>query len=166
MFAISRSTSMKLYGAIGLIFLATQVYAEEHSHESGGQNGGSTMNHGKKWEGDEVLRQGMDNIRQVMTTNQDAIKNGRLDSQDYKRLAEAVGKSVNHIVKNCKLTKEVNSAFHNIVLVDLLYTAELMRLSPTTQARRAGAFGVLQSLRNYGKYFQHPGWRMSEETSR
>jgi hypothetical protein len=28
--------------------------------------------------------------------------------------------------------------------------------------QRAGAFGALQSLRNYGEYFQHPGWDMSQ----
>jgi len=37
-----------------------------------------------------------------------------------------------------------------------------MRASPKIQAQRAGAFGVLQSLRNYGQYFQHSGWKLDE----
>lgn len=162
MHAILRSTGIKAYGAIGLIFLATQVYAEDHSHEPGEQNGGYTLNHGKKWETDEILRQGMGNIRQVLTLSQDAIEKDRLGSQDYQRLAETVDKTVAGIVKNCKLSKEADAAFHVIVLVDLTRSTELMRMTQKTQVQRAGALGALQSLRNYGEYFQHPGWRLND----
>jgi hypothetical protein len=61
-------------------------------------------------------------------------------------------------VKNCKLSKEADAAFHTIVLADLSQSAELMRTSPKLKVQRAGALGVLQALRNYGEYFQHPGW--------
>lgn len=166
MLATLRSTGFMAYGAIGLIFLATQVYAEEHSHEPGEHNGGYTLNQGKKWEGDEILRQGMDNIRQVVTTSQDAIEKDRLGSQDYQRLAETVDKTVAGIVKNCKLTKEADTAFHAIVLADLTRSTELMRMTPKTQVQRAGALGVLQSLRNYGENFQHPGWSLNDVRSR
>jgi len=163
MSATIRSTGLlKVYGAIGLIFLATQVYAEDHAHESGEHNGGYSLNHGKQWEGDKVLRQGMDNILQVITKSQDDIEKDRLGSQDYQRLSESVDKTVAGIVKNCKLNKEADAAFHAMVLADLTRSTELMRMSPKTQVQRAGALGVLQSLRNYGEYFQHPGWRLND----
>lgn len=166
MLAILHSTGFKVYGAIGLIFLASQVYAEEHSHEPGEHNGGYTLNQGKKWETDEILRQGMNNIRQVVITNQDAIEKDSLGSQDYQQLAETVDKTVAGIVKNCKLTKEADAAFHVNVLADLARSTELMHMTPKTQVQRAGALGVLQSLRNYGDYFKHPGWRLNDVKSR
>ena len=69
-----------------------------------------------------------------------------------------MNKDAADIVKNSKLSKEANSAFHSIVLADLVQSTELMRASPKAQVQRAGAFGVLQSLRHYGEYFHHPGW--------
>jgi hypothetical protein len=157
MLSILRSTSFKVYTALGLMFLSTQIYAENHSHNSSEHNAKYTLNHGKQWETDEVLRQGMDNIRQAIATNQDDIEKDRLSTQEYQRLAETVDNSVANIVKNCKLTKEADAAFHAIVLADLTQSIEFMRMSPKTQVQRAGALGVLQSLRNYGQYFKHSG---------
>lgn len=160
MLAILRSTGLKMYGAMGLIFLATLVYAEEHTHKPSERGAQHTLNQGKKWGTDAALRQGMDNIRQVMTTNQESIEKERLGAQDYQRLAKLVDNNVADIVKNCKLTKEADAAFHTIVLADLTQSVELMRTAPKIQVQRVGALGVLQSLRNYGEYFQHPGWRL------
>lgn len=162
MFAISRSTGLKVCGAIGLIFLATQVYAEKHSHEPSELRAEQTLNHGEKWGTDESLRQSMDNIREAMTASQDGIKKESLSAQEYQRLAEVVDKNIADIVKNSKLTK----AFHVVVLADLTQSAKLMRTSTKTQAQRVGALGVIQSLRNYGEYFQHPGWRLNDVKSR
>lgn len=156
MLAILRSTGHKNYGAIGLIFLSTLVYAEEYTHKPNEQRAEQTLNHGKKWGTDEALRQSMDNIHQVMTASQEGIKKENLSAQEYQRLAEVVDKNIADIVKNRKLTK----AFHVVVLADLTQSAQLMRTSTKIQAQRVGALGVQQSLLNYGKYFQHPGWRM------
>lgn len=166
MLTVLRSTGFKVFGAMGLMFLATLVYAEEHTHKPSERSAEHTLNHGKKWETDETLRQGMDNILQVMTINQEGIEKERLSAQDYQRLAEAVDKNVADIVKNCKLTKEADAAFHTVVLADLTQSTQLMRTSPKIQAQRVGALGVLQSLRNYGEYFQHPGWRLGVTKSR
>lgn len=166
MLAVLRSTGSKVYGAIGLIFLATLVYAEDHTHQPSQPSAGHSLKQGEKWATDAALRQGMDNIRQAMTSSQKAIDQERLGAQDYQRLAEVVDKNVADIVKNCKLTKEADAAFHTVVLADLTSSSQLMRTSPKIQAKRAGALGVLQSLRNYGEYFQHPGWSMGNGTAR
>jgi len=166
MLTVLRSTGFKVFGAMGLMFLATLVYADEHTHKSSERGAEHSLNHGKKWETDEKLRQGMDNILQVMTINQEGIEKERLSAQDYQRLAEAVDKNVADIVKNCKLTKEADAAFHTVVLADLTQSTQLMRTSPKIQAQRVGALGVLQSLRNYGEFFQHPGWHLGVTKSR
>lgn len=145
--------------ATGLLSLATPLYAGEHADKHGAA---PVLKQGQKWATDEVLRQGMDKIRQAMIANREAIEKDRLNAQDYRRLAEAVDKEVANIVKNCRLSKEADAAFHSTVLADLIQSTEWMRTSTKVQAQRAGALGVSQSLRNYGEYFQHPGWDMSK----
>lgn len=154
------STGLKAFLAMGLISLVTVVYAGEHTHKPNERGAQFSLNHGQKWGTDAVLRQGMDNIRQVMAASQEGIEKERLSAQDYQRLAGVVNKNVADIVKHCKLTKEADAAFHGIVLADLTQSAELMRISPKLQVQRVGALGVLQALRNYGEYFQHTGWSM------
>lgn len=145
--------------ATGLLSLATPLYADEHVHKHGAA---PVLKQGQKWATDEVLRQGMDKIRQAMIANREAIEKDRLNAQDYRRLADTVDKEVANIVKNCRLSKEADAAFHSTVLADLIQSTEWMQTSTKVQAQRAGALGVLQSLRNYGEYFQHPGWDMSK----
>lgn len=160
MLAAIRSTSLKVFCVIGLICITTQARADEHSHKSSEHSSKQPLSQGTKLETDAVLRQGMDNIRQLMASNRDAIEKDQLRSQDYQRLAEAISKNTTHIVKNCKLPKKTDAAFHTIVLADLTQSTEIMRASPKYQAQRAAALGVLQTLRNYGEYFQHPDWRI------
>lgn len=154
MLAVLRSTGFKIFGAMGLIFLATLVYADEHTAKPSEPS----LNHGKKWETTEAMRQGMDNIRQVMSASQEDIEKERLSTQDYQQLAEAVNKNVADILKNGNLAKTTSKAFHVVILADLTQSTELMRTSPKVQTQRVAAMGVLHSLRNYGEYFQHPGW--------
>lgn len=155
-----RLTSLKLLGIMGLMFFATFASADVDNHQSASQSAGPALKQGQKWETDEALRQGMDNIRQAIVANRADIEKERLNAQDYQRLADMVDRNVAAIVKNCKLSKDADKAFHTIVLNDLTGGAQLMRSSPRPQARRVGALRVLQSLRNYGEYFQHPGWSM------
>lgn len=158
MLAILRLAGLGICIATGLIPLAAPVYADELTHKAGAHSAAPALKPGQKWATDEVLRRGMNTIRQAMLANREAIETERLGVQDYQRLAATVSKETTHIVKNCKLSKESDAAFHSIVLADLLHSTELMRISPKVQVQRAGALGVLQSLRNYGEYFQHPGW--------
>jgi hypothetical protein len=161
-----RSTGLKLFGAIGLIFLTTLAYADEHAYKPSGQGAVQPLKQGEKWQTDEVLRLGMDNIHKIITANQDAIEKERLSGKDYQGLAKEIDKNIADIVKTCKLSKEADSAFHTIVLADLTGGTELMRASPKVQAQRVGALGVLQALRNYGEYFQHPGWSLGAAKTR
>lgn len=154
-----RLISLKLLSIISLVFFAMSAVADENTQQSHVQ----ALKQDRKWEADEVLRQGMNSIRQVMVASRDDIEKERLNAQDYERLAEVVEKNTAAIVKNCKLSKEADKAFHTIILADLTGSAQMMRSSPKTQVKRAGALGVFQALRNYGMYFQHVGW--SIETS-
>jgi hypothetical protein len=154
-----RLTSLKILGIMGLLFFATFASADD-GHQSASQGAGPASKQGQKWEADEALRQGMDDILRSMAASRADIEKECLNAHDYQRLADMVDRNATAIVKNCKLSKDADKAFHTIVLNDLTGGAQLMRSSPRLQAKRVGALGVLQSLRNYGEYFQHPDWSM------
>ncbi len=154
-------SALRQCAAIGLLLLATTASAADgHTHKSPASGGMQAPKPGEKWASDEVLRQGMDNIRQAMAASQTGIEQERLTTQEYRQLAETVDKSLAGIIKNCKLPKDADKAFHTIVLMDMNAGLQMMRTSPKVAAQRVGALGVLQALRNYGQYFQHPGWNL------
>lgn len=92
---------------------------------------------------------GMDNILQAMTASRDDIANNRLNTQDYQRLAETIDKNVALMMKTRSVNKETEKAFHLVVMMDLSQSTDLMRSGSKVTLQRAGAFGVIQSLRNY-----------------
>ncbi len=148
--------------AAGCFGLASPSLAAEHAHNHApdAHAAAPALKPGQKWATDDTLRRGMESIRQTMGPRQDAIAKGRLGSKDYQQLGAAVHKSIVEVVSQCKLPKDADSALHSIVLGDLVQGADLMQKSPKVDAQRAAAMGVLQALRNYGEYFQHPGWSL------
>jgi hypothetical protein len=153
---------INVLSALCLVLVTTPAYAEEHQHQHKSQSNAQpsmyVLKPGEKWKTDEVVKLGMNNIRQAISARQDDITKGRLSAHDYHRIAIVIERNAAEIVRNCKLAKDADSAFHSVVLVDLLDGVTLMRTSKNIQAQRAGALGVFQALRNYGKYFQHEGW--------
>ena len=114
-----------------------------------------------KWETDEALRQGMDSIRKSMAASQNGIKSDTLLAQDYQKLAQEVNKQLAGSISTRKLNKEAEIAFHLVVMIDINQCIEQMLSSRSVKLQHVGALGVLQILRNYGQYFQHPGWPLA-----
>lgn len=155
---MSRLMNVKLIGLLSCVLLSSTAYAEGHSHTSGGTV--QRAQAGKKWETDDVLKAGMDGIRQAMLARRADIEADKLTTQDYQKLGEVLEQQTSRIVQNCKLGKDTDRAFHSVVLADLTRDAALMRTSPKVQIQRLSAQGVLQTLRHYGENFQHPGWSL------
>lgn len=150
-------------GVVGLMLLSFIAYADDPQNTQQ-ESPKTTQKVRTKLETDVALRQGMDNIRQTMATSRAGIDQERLTSQEYRRLGVEIENTVNTIIKNCKLPKETATAFHNIVLADLTGGAGWMRTSSKTQIQHAGALAVLQSLRIYSEYFNHPGWDINNKS--
>ncbi len=83
MLALLRLAGLGICAATGLVSLAAPVYAGEHEHKHEAQHAAPVLKPGQKWASDEVLRQGMDNIRKAMLANREAIEKERLGAQDY-----------------------------------------------------------------------------------
>ena len=158
MLAVLRSTGLQLLSAVGLLVLACGVSAETPAPKLENSRIESTLDQGKKWETDAVVRQGMENIRQVMVARQPRIAKAELNAQDYRQLTETIEQHLAAVMQNRKISKGAEKAFHLVVMVDLTQNLNLMRTGATVPLQRVGALGVLQSLRLYGEFFQHPGW--------
>lgn len=156
---MSRLMNVKLFGLLGCVLLSSSVYAEGHQHAHA-EGTAQRAQAGKKWETDEVLKSGMDGIRQAMVARRADIDADKLTSQDYQKLGEVLDQHTTRIVQNCKLNKDTDRAFHSVVLADLMRDTALMRTSPKIQIQRLSALGVMQTLRHYGESFQHPGWSL------
>jgi len=159
---VLRANYFKAWSAVGLLLFATLVCADAPAQKPLPNHAPQTPAQGKQWETDDAVRQGMATIRQSMQANQAGIDNGQLNAQDYQRLATVIDQNLATMVTHRKSAKEAETALHLVVLIDLQHSLELMRAASTVQLQRAGALGVQQALRNYGRYFKHPGWSMAQ----
>lgn len=158
MSAFLRSTRLQLLSAVGLLVLACGVSAGTPAPKLETTQIERTLDQGKKWETDVVVQQGMEAIRQVMVVRQARITKAELNAQDYRQLAEKIEQHLAGVMQNRKISKGAEKAFHLVVMVDLTQNLNLMRTGSSVPLQRVGALGVLQSLRLYGEFFQHPGW--------
>ena len=156
--AFFRSHTVKAWSTIGLIFLAFQVSAQSPSSPAKAQTNTRTAQQVKKWDADEATRRTMLSIRQTLTAKQAGIDAHQLKAEDYRQLAQAIDTALADLGKSNTQSKDAAKAFHLVVQIDLSHSLELMRSAATLELQRVGALGVRQALRNYGEYFQHPGW--------
>ncbi len=135
--------------------------AEEHHHhgESAAAAQKLELNAGKKWATDAALRQSMDEINQAMAKALPLIHKDRFGDADYAALATTINQKVGYAVENCKLEPKADAMLH-LVIAELMAGAEIMN-GKTSATRHDGAVRVRQALQSYGKYFQHPNWKVA-----
>jgi hypothetical protein len=126
--------------------------SHEHGHAAGEAK--LVLDHGKKWQTDAPLRQGMGNIRAVVARDVKAIHADKATPKQYQALADKVKGEVAYIVQNCKLPEDADAQLH-LVIAELLAGAEAMK----GEHPREGAEQVAKALNQYGQFFSHPGWK-------
>jgi hypothetical protein len=117
------------------------------------------LNAGKKWATDSHLRLAMNDINQAMAKALPLIHKNQFGDAAYQALATTVGNKVAYAVAHCKLAPKADAMLH-VVIADLMAGAETME-GKTADARHDGAIRVLEALKAYGEYFQHPGWKVA-----
>lgn len=152
---------------VAVVLVATVAFAhpvlavEEHHHH--GDNSAVVqklqLNAGKKWATDAVLRQSMDDINQAWATALPLIRKDRFGNSDYATLATTISQKVGYAIEHCKLEAKADAMLH-FVIAELLVGAEIME-GKTAAQRHDGAVRVRQALESYGKYFQHPNWKVA-----
>ena len=137
------------------------VAAEEHHHhgESSAAAQKLELNAGKKWATDAALRQSMDDINQAMARALPLIHKKRFSDSDYATLATTINQKVGYAVEHCKLEAKADAMLH-LIIGELMAGAEIME-GKTAAKRHDGAVRVRHALESYGKYFQHPNWKVA-----
>lgn len=110
------------------------------------------LNEGAKWAIDAPLSQAMNNIRNVMYEDLDAIHSNKLEGERYVPLSKKVNEEVAYMVENCELEPEADAQLH-LIIHDLLEGSTAMESQTNS---RDGALRVIGALENYVTYFDDP----------
>lgn len=150
--------SILFAGMLG--WAATPAFAEQnaHHHHDGGTGASLMLHNGAKWKTDAPLRRGMERIRDLLERQLPAIHHGKLTPAKYETLAKNIDAELSTIVTTCKLDKETDAMLH-LVLADIIEGTDGLRGKNKQVGREGGAVKILQALKNYNVYFDHPGWR-------
>lgn len=105
---------------------------------------------------DGALRQGMERIAVLLAPAVATPQAEALPARDYVAMADGVAQQLAAMVTQCRLPPASDQAFHEI-LMDLNRGVDLMG-SGKPVLQKAGVLALTQALRNYGKFFDHPGW--------
>ncbi|HWS75539.1 MAG TPA: hypothetical protein VN324_10410 [Quisquiliibacterium sp.] len=153
--ALVASAVLSIGTAAGAAPQATASATEAHGHEHGHGTARLSLDHGRKWATDAPLRKGMSGIRAEMVRSGKAIHSGRLAAAEYEALAARVEAEIAQIVANCKLAPDADEQLH-LVLTQLGEGVDEMKRG---EHRNEGAEAVVAALNEYGRYFDHPGWK-------
>ncbi|CAN5492256.1 hypothetical protein BH10BDE1_BH10BDE1_23280 [soil metagenome] len=137
---------------------------ESHSHHSAGAGEPMKLelDHGKKWDTDKPLRDGMKRIQGLMEADIRSIHESKLTDAAYSVLSQKVTLELNQIFKNCKLKPEADAALH-VILAQIIAGTTQMKSEKQGSGKRAGAVKVIGALDQYAKFFDHPGWKPVQE---
>ena len=134
----------------GFVSAGPALAAGSHEHGHADHGAGPTLNKGAKWETDTSLRQGMRAIRDEVA----AVRSGALSEERASRLADKIHHQIEFMVANCKLSPEADGQLH-LLLARIIDGVEAMK----AKDGRRGLESVVGALRDYGRYFDHPGWK-------
>jgi hypothetical protein len=144
-----------IVAGVALAASAAPPAADPHQHAAAPAK--LTLDHGKRWATDPPLREGMSAIRSALAPKLAAVHKGTLTAAEYRSLGATVESQVAEIVAKCKLEPAADANLH-LIVADLVAGADAMQgKSPRTPA--AGAQQVARALDQYGRYFDHPGWK-------
>lgn len=135
--------------------LASESHA--HKHESSQAPHKLTLDHGKKWTTDAPLRREMGELRKALHEVKHDIHKGRFTPEQYRALGETVEYRVGRIVADCKLPPEADANLH-LVVADLIAAADVLQGKAPGKPQES-AHQVAVALNQYGKHFDHPGWK-------
>lgn len=141
-----------------LIFLSqfTMAESEHEHHHKEPSNSELTLNDGKKWKTDKVLRKNMDDIHNIIKGQLSMIQEGKVKDKEYVQLGKKIESSVQNIFKSCKLEARADAQLHIIMVGLVAENAKLLGKSNSSEKRKA-VNGILAHYKSYLKFFDHTG---------
>lgn len=152
------SRPLALAAVLAVLSLATPVMAASgHSHDDSAPAAGKlTLDHGRKWQTDAPLRQGMAAIGDDLRAALGPVHDKRYSSGQFDALAATILGRIDTIAQQCKLPEVVDAQLH-IVLADLISATDAMKGKGGDRAR--GVVSAMKALDQYQAHFDHPGWK-------
>ena len=132
------------------------IAADVHQHGAS-EVSGLTLDHGKKWATDEPLRRNMTEIRVALAAKHAGIHKGTLAITEYKALGTLVETRVASIVAECKLEPAADANLH-LIVARLVAGADALQ-GKSAMAPAKGAVEIVKAVNEYGRHFNHPGWK-------
>lgn len=151
------TAALTLAALLGGPALAQGTAAHDHGHDAAAP-GKLGLDQGRKWGTDDALRNGMTRIRALVEPQLGAAHAGQLTPAQYRELATQIETEVAGIVATCKLEPKADAMLH-LVIAELGAGTDAMagktaRVQPVT-----GLGKVAHALNQYGRHFDHPGFR-------
>jgi hypothetical protein len=155
--ATALTLGMALVGTCATFTMGTAQAQTTHDHEASAP-AALSLNQGRKWSTDDALRGGMTRIRGLVATQLDAAHAGRLSAAQYTALAGRIEGEVGGIVANCKLEPKADAMLH-LVIGEIGAGTDAMAGKAAKAKPQQGLVHVAAAVNNYGKYFEHPGFK-------
>lgn len=152
-FLIALVSSFFIFFNNGVLLAETSVTDHHHSHDNHALSGLS-LDHGKKWQTDAALRQGMQSINDVVMKAVPAYHHETLTKMDADKLSRQINDQVSYLIENCKLEPGADATLHVLIGDFLTGSATLSKESLSPQ----GLPHIVRALQLYPDYFVHPGW--------
>jgi hypothetical protein len=137
---------------------ATDHGHDHHDHATQ-EAGGLVLNEGERWPTDAALREGMERVRATFVEVLPAYQRGEFSPEAATDAARAIEDHVTFLVENCKLEPAADAVLH-VLVADLLQGAAGLRQAPQSAE---GLPRIHAALRDYPRYFDHPGWEEPTE---
>jgi hypothetical protein len=139
------------------LFPAPASAAEPHAHGSASAPAKLQLDHGRKWPTDEALRRGMGAIHELVHKAPAALHKGTAKAEAYAELGGRIEREAGRIVAECKLAPQADEQLH-LVIAEIVAGTDAMKGAKLSAEGRGGLVKVAGALRNYGRFFDHPGW--------
>jgi len=147
--------------AVALATSGGTAFAEEHRHAGGHEHDAAAwlaLDHGRKWDTDASLREGMSRIRGIVEPRLDAVNERKLTHAQYRQMARGIEGEIAYIVDNCKLDPRADAVLHSVI-AELGEGVEALANESDEHRPEAGVARIVRTLDDYGTYFDHPGWK-------
>lgn len=146
---------------MGLLLVAGPGHAagaadkgHDHHDHATQEAGGLVLNEGERWATDAALREGMEHVRATFVEALPAYQRGEFSHEAATEAARAIDDHVAFLVENCKLEPAADAVLH-VLVGELLQGAEGLRQAPQSGE---GLPRIHAALRDYPRFFDHPGW--------
>lgn len=152
------AVALSVAGVAALSLASSPALAATDAHGHGhAEAAAKPLPAGQRWTTDAPLRQGMTEIRHALEPHLAAIHDNKLSPEQYQAIAAKTEQQVAYIVANCKLPADADAALHGII-GQMGEGTEAMA-GKSKAKPRDGAVKLLGALNEYGRTFDHPGWK-------